>query len=90
MGATIINKLRKIFAVHGICNELVSDNGSQFVSEEFKSYLEELGIKHTNEFGTLNFDISGTFVIEVLLNKSSAGVRPVIKCGVFRYCNRNV
>ena len=45
--ATIINKLRKIFAVHGICNELVSDNGSQFVSEEFKSYLEELGIKHT-------------------------------------------
>jgi hypothetical protein len=34
--ATIINKLRKIFAVHGICNELVSDNGSQFVSEEFK------------------------------------------------------
>jgi hypothetical protein len=24
--ATIINKLRKIFAVHGICNELVSDN----------------------------------------------------------------
>jgi hypothetical protein len=46
--ATIINKLRKIFAVHGICNELVSDNGSQFVSEEFKSYLEELGIKHTH------------------------------------------
>jgi transposase InsO family protein len=45
--ATIINKLRKIFAVHGICNEIVSDNGSQFVSEEFKSYLEELGIKHT-------------------------------------------
>ena len=45
--ATIINKLRKIFAVHGICKELVSDNGSQFASEEFKSYLEELGIKHT-------------------------------------------
>jgi transposase InsO family protein len=42
-----MSKLRKIFAVYGICNELVSDNGSQFVSEEFKSYLEELGIKHT-------------------------------------------
>ena len=33
--------------MHGIYKELVSDNGSQFVSEEFKSYLEELGIKHT-------------------------------------------
>jgi hypothetical protein len=45
--ATIINKLKEIFAVHGLCSDLVLANGSQFVSEEFKSYLEELGIKHT-------------------------------------------
>jgi transposase InsO family protein len=45
--AEFARNYQKIFAVHGICNEIVSDNGSQFVSEEFKSYLEELGIKHT-------------------------------------------
>jgi hypothetical protein len=45
--STIINKLRKIFSVHGFCSELVTDNGSNFVSDEFKYYLAENGIKHT-------------------------------------------
>ena len=45
--ATIINKLRKIFSIHGLCTELVSDNGSQFVSDEFKTFLSDNGIKHT-------------------------------------------
>ena len=42
----IIKKLRGIFTTFGPPNTLVSDNGRQFVSFEFESFLEELGIKH--------------------------------------------
>jgi hypothetical protein len=45
--ANIFLNLFIIVAIVIHASELVSDNGSQFVSEEFKSYLEELGIKHT-------------------------------------------
>ena len=45
--STIINKLRKIFSVHGFCSELVTENGSNVISDEFKCYLAENGIKHT-------------------------------------------
>jgi hypothetical protein len=58
--ATIINKLRKIFAVYGICNELVSDNGSQFVSEEFKysaSYIAEMVLQCAIQMSDIPKDI---------------------------------
>jgi hypothetical protein len=37
--ATIINKLRKIFAVHGICNELVSDRHLDGSHEQVEEYV---------------------------------------------------
>ena len=43
---TIINRLIKIFSVHGFPEELISDNGRQFVSEEMENFLAENGIKH--------------------------------------------
>ena len=43
---TIINRLIKILAIYGYPNELVSDNGRQFVSEEFEHFLTANGIKH--------------------------------------------
>eukprot|EP00112_Aurelia_sp_Birch-Aquarium-sp1_P007391 Seg1804.5 transcript_id=Seg1804.5/GoldUCD/mRNA.D3Y31 product="putative protein K02A2.6" protein_id=Seg1804.5/GoldUCD/D3Y31 len=45
-GATI-DKLRYIFASYGLPEELVSDNGPQFVSEEFEMFLKKNGIRHT-------------------------------------------
>eukprot|EP00795_Rhopilema_esculentum_P009037 gene9037-16680_t len=45
-GATI-DKLRYIFASYGLPKELVSDNGPQFVSEDFDMFLKRNGIKHT-------------------------------------------
>ena len=43
--STIINRLIKIFVIRGYPNELVSDNGRQFVSEEFEHFLTENAIK---------------------------------------------
>ena len=43
---TIINKLFKIFSVHGYLREVISDNGRQFVSDEMENLLAEHGIKH--------------------------------------------
>ena len=41
-----IQHLRDIFAQHGLSETIVTDNGTSFVSEEFKQFLEENGISH--------------------------------------------
>ena len=41
-----IRHLRNIFAQHGLQETIVTDNGTSFVSEEFKQFLEENGISH--------------------------------------------
>ena len=43
---TVINRLIKIFSVHGFPGELISVNGRQCVSEEMEKFLSENGIKH--------------------------------------------
>ena len=45
--AKTIEALRNIFATHGLPDHLVSDNGPQFTSSEFKVFLQSNGIKHT-------------------------------------------
>ena len=42
-----IEKLWDMFARHGIPQQLVSDNGSQFTSQEFSNFIKGNGIKHT-------------------------------------------
>lgn len=41
-----IEELRSIFSRFGLQQQLVSDNGPQLVSEEFKAFMEENGIQH--------------------------------------------
>ena len=43
----VIRVLTDIFARFGFPEELVSDNGKQFVSAEFENVLKTCGIKHT-------------------------------------------
>ena len=41
-----IEKLRSIFATHGLPRVFVTDNGSQFTSAEFQALMKGNGIKH--------------------------------------------
>ena len=42
-----INELRLIFTHYGLPEEVVSDNGPQFISNEFAEFMNRNGIKHT-------------------------------------------
>ena len=41
-----INALRHLFSSYGLPVEIVSDNGPQFVSEEYEIFLKENGVRH--------------------------------------------
>ena len=41
-----INDLRYLFASFRLAEEIVSDNGPQFVSVEFQNFVKANGIKH--------------------------------------------
>ena len=42
----VINKLRKIFSQHGIPETVLSDNGPQYASDEFKKFAKQWEFKH--------------------------------------------
>ena len=42
--------LQSVFATHGIPEQLVTDNGTGFASEEFKEFTSHNGIHHTFNF----------------------------------------
>ena len=44
--AKVIGSLEKFFCTHGLPQSLKTDNGAQFVSEEFERYLKENDIEH--------------------------------------------
>ena len=41
-----IQVMRGIFAAYGLLEQVVSDNGSQFTSQEFADFMKRNGIKH--------------------------------------------
>ena len=45
--AKTVEKLSKLFSIFGYPEHIVTDNGTQFTSEEFKSYLDKNDIQHT-------------------------------------------
>ena len=45
--ARTISVLRQLFATHGIPEQIVTDNGSQFTSEDFANFVKSNGIQHS-------------------------------------------
>lgn len=43
----LIQVFEMLFARHGLCEHLVSDNGRQLASSEFREYLQRNGVKHS-------------------------------------------
>ena len=44
--AKTISTLRSLFSFYGLPEQVMPDNGPQFVSEEFAAFLRENGVKH--------------------------------------------
>ncbi|CAM1318041.1 Uncharacterised protein r2_g2626 [Pycnogonum litorale] len=44
---TVVNALKEIFSRHGIPDVLMTDNGPQYSSEEFKKYARDCDFNHT-------------------------------------------
>ena len=44
--SAVINHLKSIFAEHGIPTQLLTDNGSQYSSAEFKHFMNVYGVEH--------------------------------------------
>ena len=42
-----VEALKDMFSRYGLCREIVSDNGPQFISEYFQNFLQKNRIKHT-------------------------------------------
>lgn len=43
----VINSLKSIFSKYGIPNELISDNGPQYASAEFRDFAKEYAFVHS-------------------------------------------
>ena len=41
-----ITELRKLFAAYGLPEQIVTDNGTQFTSEEFQMFMKQNAVKH--------------------------------------------
>ena len=44
---TTVQTLRQIFSIHGLTEQLVSDNSPAFTSHEFKEFIQNNGIRHS-------------------------------------------
>ena len=74
-----IKALREMFARYGIPQQLVSDNGPQFISEQFAEFMAVNGIKHIR---TAPYHPSSNGAAERLVQTIKRGIRTGLKSGI--------
>ena len=47
LSKTSITKMKRVFAMHGIPLQGISDNRTQYISQEFQSFAEDYGFVHS-------------------------------------------
>ena len=71
----VINKLKSIFSRHGIPSKLITDNGRQFISSEFKSFTDYYNINHSTSSPTFarsnGIAEKGVGIVKKLLKKAA-------------------
>ena len=77
--ARTIEALRELFARFGIPRQLVSDNGPQFISREFASFLDRMGVKHIK---TAPYHPASNGAAERMVQSVKRGVRAGMANGV--------
>ena len=70
--ARTITALREMFARYGILQQLVSDNGPQFVSQQFDQFLALNGVRHIR---TAPYHPSSNGAAERLVQTIKRGIR---------------
>ena len=63
--------MEKVFTMLGYPDTIVSDNGTQFTSNDFEFYLQTHNIKHQ-----LTFNRTITKTIKCILTKAETGKKP--------------
>ena len=74
-----IEALRELFARFGIPKQLVSDNGPQFISQEFASFLSKNGVKHIR---TAPYHPASNGAAERMVKSVKRGVKAGMRNGV--------
>ena len=52
--STVVERLAKLFSIHGIPDKLLSDNGPQFTSNQFAQFAREWNFNHTTTSPTMH------------------------------------
>jgi transposase InsO family protein len=82
----IIERMKSAFARHGIPQEVRSDNGPQYISNEFKKFSEEYGFRHVTSsprYPQSNGQVEGS--VKIVKNILSRSADPYL--GLLSYRN---